>query len=239
MTEYNLSEAMCRTGQLIGEDNLEKLFGAHVAVFGLGGVGGYIVEALARSGVGHLTLVDHDRIGLSNLNRQIIATLPDIGRLKTDVTAERIKSIAPEIEVEKLPLFFLPENAKAFDFSKFDYIVDAVDTVSAKIALIECAAQANIPIISAMGAGNKLDPTAFEVADLCKTSVCPLAKVMRREMKQRGITHVKTVYSKEMPIKNAGDSPGSVAFVPSAAGLIIAGEVIKDLIGLGKRIIPH
>ena len=222
---------------MIGESALKKLSAARVAVFGVGGVGGYVVEALARSGVGALELVDKDVVSESNINRQIIALSSTVGKPKTEVAAERAKDINPNIEVVTHNTFFLPETAESFDFSKYDYVVDAIDTVSGKIALIERARAFDVPVISSMGAGNKLDATAFEVADIIKTSVCPLARVMRRELKKRGIEHVKVVYSKEEPIKTGitdeetGKSlPGSIAFVPSVVGLILAGEVIKDLI---------
>ena len=226
-----------RTALLLGEEGVEKLKKARVAVFGVGGVGGYVVEALARSGVGALDLIDKDTVSESNINRQIIALHSTVGRLKTEVAAERAKDINPDICVRTHNVFYLPETAETFDFSQYDYVVDAIDTVSGKIALIEQAKRANVPVISSMGAGNKLDPTAFEVADITKTSVCPLARVMRRELKKRGIEHVKVVYSKEEPLPSpltdaeSGKSiPGSVAFVPSVVGLILAGEVIKDLI---------
>ena len=206
-----------------------RLKTARVAVFGIGGVGGYVAEALARSGVGSLELIDSDTICLSNLNRQIIATLPDLGRYKVDVMKERILSINPDAKVEARRCFFLPETAAEFDFSRYTYVVDAVDTVSAKLQIIMQAKEAGVPVISSMGAGNKLDPARFQVADIYKTSVCPLAKVMRRELKKRGIKKLKVVYSREQPVvKNA--VPASVAFVPSVVGLIIAGEVIKDLV---------
>ncbi len=226
-----------RTALLLGNEGVEKLKRARVAVFGVGGVGGYVVEALARSGVGELHLVDKDAVSPSNINRQIIALHSTVGRLKTEVAAARAKDINPDIRVYCHNLFYLPETADEFDFSRFDYIVDAIDTVSGKIALIERAKAANIPVISSMGAGNKLDPTAFEVADISKTSVCPLARVMRRELKKRGIEHVKVVYSKEEPMQSGqideeSGKPvaGSIAFVPSVVGLILAGEVIKDLV---------
>jgi len=226
-----------RTALLLGEGGVEKLKKARVAVFGVGGVGGYVVEALARSGVGALDLIDKDTVSESNINRQIIALHSTVGRLKTEVAAERAKDINPDICVRTHNVFYLPETAETFDFSQYDYVVDAIDTVSGKIALIEQAKRAKVPVISSMGAGNKLDPTAFEVADITKTSVCPLARVMRRELKKRGIEHVKVVYSKEEPLPSpltdaeSGKSiPGSVAFVPSVVGLILAGEVIKDLI---------
>ena len=226
-----------RTALLLGQDGVEKLKKARVAVFGVGGVGGYVVEALARSGVGTLDLIDNDVVSLSNINRQIIALHSTIGRLKTEVAAERARDINPDIVIHTHNVFYLPETAAQFDFSAYDYVVDAIDTVSGKIALAQQAKAANVPIISAMGAGNKLDPTAFEVADVSKTTVCPLARVMRRELKKRGVEHVKVVYSKEEPKKketceNNGEKavPASISFVPPMAGLTIAGEVIKDLI---------
>lgn len=226
-----------RTALLLGQDGVEKLKKARVAVFGVGGVGGYVVEALARSGVGTLDLIDNDKVSLSNLNRQIIALHSTLGRQKTEVAAARAKDINPQISVNAYNVFYLPETAAQFDFSQYDYVVDAIDTVSGKIALVEQAKAANVPIISAMGAGNKLDPTAFEVADVSKTTVCPLARVMRRELKKRGIEHLKVVYSKEepLPAKTVDEEtgkpiPASVAFVPSVVGLIVASEVIKDLI---------
>ena len=218
-----------RTEALLGEQAMEKLKKARVAVFGIGGVGGYVVEALVRSGVGALDIVDSDKVCLSNLNRQIIATENSIGKYKVDVMKERILDINPEAVVNVHKCFYLPETKEEFDFSQYSYVVDAVDTVTAKIQLVMEAEEAGVPIISSMGAGNKLDPTAFQVADIYKTSVCPLAKVMRRELKKRGIKKLKVVYSKEQPVvKNA--VPASVAFVPSVVGLIIAGEVIKDLV---------
>lgn len=223
-------EIFSRTERLIGKAGLEKLKKSRVAVFGLGGVGGYVVEALARSGVGALDLFDNDRISESNVNRQIIALHSTIGKRKTEVAAARVKDINPEIKVQTHDVFFLPETADLFDFSLFDYVVDAIDTVSGKIALIEKAKAANVPVISSMGTGNKLNATAFEVADISKTSVCPLARVMRRELKKRGIEKVKVVYSKEEPKDVGGSVPASIAFVPPVAGLIMAGEVIKDLI---------
>ena len=188
-----------RTAFLLGEEGVEKLKKSRVAIFGIGGVGGYVAEALARSGVGALDLIDKDVVSVSNINRQIIALHSTVGRKKTEVMAERIKDINPEIQVTVHDVFYLPETASEFDFSKYDYVVDAIDTVSGKLALVEQAYQAKTPIISSMGAGNKLDPTAFEVADISKTSVCPLARVMRRELKKRGIEHLKVVYSKEEP----------------------------------------
>lgn len=244
-----MAEQLSRTERLIGKENIEKLASARVAVFGIGGVGGYTVEALVRSGIGYIELIDHDTVAKSNLNRQIIATRDTIGKDKVDVMKERILSINPNAEVVVHKCFFLPENKDDFDFSKYTYVVDAVDTVTAKLTIIEEAKKAGVPVISSMGTGNKLDPTKFEVADISKTSICPLAKVMRRELKKRGIFHVKVVYSKEEAItplteegasqcgeQNSEDAtgrkkiaPGSISFVPSVAGLIIAGEVIKDI----------
>lgn len=226
-----------RTELLIGEAGLQKLQNARVAVFGVGGVGGYVCEALARSGVGAIDLIDNDSVSLSNINRQIIALHSTVGRMKTEVMAERIKDINPNISVVIHNVFFLPENANDFDFSVYDYIVDAIDTVSGKIAIIEKAQREKIPVISSMGTGNKILTTHFEVADIAKTSVCPLARAMRRELKKRGVEHVKVVYSKEEPKeavafdeKTGKAIPASIAFVPPTAGLLIASEVIKDLI---------
>ena len=232
-----------RTELLLGRAALDKLRSCHVAVFGIGGVGGYTVEALARSGVEHFTLVDSDTVSVTNLNRQIIALQDTIGRYKVDVMAERIKNINTEAVVEVHRCFFLPENQDEFDFSKYDYVVDAVDTVAAKIAIIMKAKEAGVPVISSMGAGNKMNPAMFEVSDIYKTSVCPLARVMRQAMKKRNVKHLKVVYSKELPLKPALDMaeyaedgvqkrslPGSNAFTPSVAGLIIASEVVKDLV---------
>ncbi len=228
---------LSRTEVLLGQDGVEKLKNARVAVFGVGGVGGFVVEALARSGVGQIDVIDNDKVSLSNINRQIIALQSTVGKWKTDVIKDRILDINPNAVVRTHNVFYLPETADAFDFSVYDYVVDAIDTVSGKISIIERATACSTPVISAMGAGNKLDATAFEVADISKTSVCPLARVMRRELKKRGIEHVKVVYSKEtakestLTDKETGKSiPGSIAFVPSVMGLIIAGEVIKDLI---------
>ena len=228
-----------RTELLLGSEGMEKLKNSRVAVFGIGGVGGHAAEALARSGVGALDLIDSDVISLTNINRQIIATLDKVGQYKTDVMKERIALINPEAEVTAHRKFFLPENSEEFDFTRYDYVIDAVDTVSAKIELVMKAGAAGTPIICSMGAGNKLDPAAFEVADLYATSVCPLARVMRTELRKRGVKKLKVVYSKEPPItplpsdEECGKRtvPGSAAFVPSVAGLIIAGEVIKDLCG--------
>ena len=219
-----------RTKMLIGEEASQTLKSKRVAVFGVGGVGGYTVEALARSGVGTLDLIDKDVVDETNINRQIIALDSTVGKPKVEVAKERCLDINPEMTVNTHQVFYLPETADQFDFSEYDYVVDAIDTVTGKLQLIEAAKKANVPVISSMGAGNKLDPTQFEVADISETSVCPLAKVMRKELRARDIESLKVVYSKEMPIKVNGDSPGSVSFVPSVVGLIIASEVIKDLI---------
>ena len=228
-----------RTELLLGEEAVERLKNSRVAVFGVGGVGGYVAEALARTGVGTFDLIDKDTVSVSNINRQIIATHSTVGRVKVEVMKERILEINPEAEVHIHKCFFLPENASEFDFSKYSYVVDAVDTVTAKIELVMQAQKAGVPIISTMGAGNKLDPSKFEVTDIYKTSVCPLARVMRRELKKRDVKHLKVVYSTEKALEPKFDLsekegrravPGSVAFVPSAAGLIAAGEVINDLI---------
>ena len=218
-----------RTGLLLGDEGLGKLSSARVAVFGIGGVGGYVCEALVRSGVKTFDIIDRDKVSPSNINRQIIATHSTIGRLKVDVMKERMLSINPEASVNAYECFFIPENASSFPFGDYDYVVDAVDTVTAKIALVMECKERGVPIISSMGAGNKLDPTAFKVADIYDTKVCPLAKVMRKELKARGVDSLKVVYSEEKPIINTRP-PGSVAFVPSVVGLIIAGEVIKDII---------
>lgn len=242
-----------RTELLLGKENMENLSKARVAVFGIGGVGGYTVEALVRSGVGAIDLIDDDKVCLTNLNRQIIATRKTVGKYKVDVMKERILDINPDCKVEVHKCFYLPETKDEFDFSRYDYVVDAVDTVTAKVQLVMEAKEKQVPIISSMGAGNKLDPAAFEVADIYKTSVCPLAKVMRRELKKRGVDHLKVVYSREPAMTPVDDMaiscrehcicppgavhkctqrraiPGSIAFVPSVVGLIIAGEVIKDL----------
>lgn len=230
-----------RTALLLGEEAIVKLSRSRVAVFGIGGVGGYAVEALARSGVGAFELIDRDVVSESNLNRQIIATHKTIGRGKTEVMEERIHDINPDAQVTQHRCFYLPETADQFDFSQYDYIIDAVDTITAKIEIILRAQQAGVPVISSMGAGNKLDPSKFEVADIYKTSVDPLARVMRRELKKRGVRKLKVVYSKEEPIRPLGrieadpeagrkDVPGSAVFTPAAAGLLIASEVVKDLI---------
>lgn len=259
MRKY-MEKQFVRTELIFGRQAMDKLAACRVAVFGIGGVGGYVVEALARSGIGALDLIDHDTVCLSNINRQIIATLDTIGQYKVDAAMERIRSINPSCQVRTYKTFFLPETADQFDFSQYDYVVDAIDTVTGKILLAQKAREAGVKLISSMGAGNKVDPTAFEVTDIYKTSVCPLAKVMRRELKKRGIRKLKVVYSREPAIRplpladpeedadvrvqaddpageglqNQGGGrrravPGSNAFVPSAAGLIIAGEVIKDL----------
>lgn len=224
-----MEERFERTALLLGEAGLDRLQQKHVAVFGVGGVGGYAVEALARSGVGELTIVDRDEVTESNINRQIIATVKTIGRKKVDVMEERIADINPDCVVHKYSCFYLPETAAEFDFSEYDYVVDAVDTVTAKIELVLRAQEAGVPVISSMGAGNKLDPARFEVADIYDTSVCPLARVMRRELKKRGIKKLKVVYSKEEPLAKRKAVPGSIAFVPSAAGLILAGVVVREL----------
>lgn len=210
---------------------------SRVAVFGIGGVGGYVAEALARSGIGEIDLIDSDKVSISNMNRQIVALHSTVGKYKTEVMADRIKDINPNAKVNVYNIFYLPETEKEFDFSCYDYIVDAVDTVSAKLSIVERAYALDVPVISSMGAGNKLDPTAFEVEDIYKTSVCPLAKVMRRELKKRGVEKLKVVYSKEEPklselidAETGKRAPASISFVPSVVGLIIASEVVKDLI---------
>ena len=234
-----------RTQLLLGEDAMKKLGNSRVAVFGIGGVGGYVCEALVRSGVGHFDLIDDDKVCLTNLNRQIIATRKTVGKYKAEVMKERMLDINPDVEVTVHKCFFLPENADEFPFEEYDYVVDAVDTVTAKIELVMKCKEKNVPIISSMGAGNKLDASAFKVSDIYKTKVCPLAKVMRHELKKRGVKKLKVVYSEELPLTPVNDgtnvcekedstivkraTPGSVAFVPSVAGLIIAGEVVKDL----------
>lgn len=238
-----MQDEFSRTQLLIGEKGTDKLANSKVAVFGIGGVGGYVVEALIRSGLGAIDIIDNDKVCLSNINRQIYATVKTLGKYKVDVAKERILEINPNVTVNTYKTFYTPQNADEFDFSGYDYIVDAIDTVAGKISLIEKAKANNIPIISAMGAGNKMEPTKFEVADISKTSVCPLARVIRTELKKRKIKNVKVVYSKEPPIKPQNSDclretdsfkrqiPGSNSFVPPVAGFIIAGEVIKDLIG--------
>ena len=234
-----------RTQFLLGSDAMVKLKNARVAVFGLGGVGGYVAEALARSGVGGLDLVDHDTISLTNINRQILATRETVGMPKAEAAVRRVKSINPDCDARAVQTFYLPETADQFDFTRYDYIVDAIDTVTGKLMLVQAAKAAGTPIISSMGTGNKLDPTAFRVADIHETSVCPLARIIRKECRKRGIDKLKVVYSTEDPIKlelppddpawaelpeGRNALPGSVCFVPAAAGMIIAGEVVKDLI---------
>lgn len=248
-----------RTQLLLGESAMQELANKRVAVFGIGGVGGYACEALVRSGIGAFDLIDDDKVCLTNLNRQIIATRKTVGKYKTEVMKERMLEINPNVDVRIHNCFFLPENADKFPFNEYDYIIDAVDTVTAKISIIMKANELGIPVISSMGAGNKLDPTAFMVADIYKTRVCPLAKVMRRELKKRGVKKLKVVYSEEQPTRpiedmsiscrtncicppgeehkctERRDIPGSVAFVPSVVGLIIAGEVIKDIAGVNTK----
>ncbi len=229
-----------RTELLLGEEALKKLACSHVAVFGLGGVGSYAVEALARSGVGKLDLIDHDTISMTNINRQLLATHDTVGQYKAVVAAQRVKQINPDAIVTAHTVFYTPETQNQFDFAQYDYIIDAIDTVTGKLALVINAQAVGTRIISSMGTGNKLDPTAFRVADISKTSFCPLARIMRKELRRRGIEHLKVVYSEEEPLTPAENLqeeapgrrqlPGSVAFVPSVAGLIIGGEVIKDLI---------
>lgn len=246
-----------RTQLLFGAEGMERLYQARVAVFGIGGVGGYTVEALARSGIGTLDLIDDDRVCLTNLNRQIFATRKTVGNYKVDVARERILEINPNAVVHTYKTFYAPQTAEQFDFSQYDYVVDAIDTVTGKLELVEQAQKAGVPIISSMGAGNKMDPAAFEVADIYETSVCPLARIMRRELKKRGVKKLKVVYSKEPAMTPIDDMtiscrthcicppgtarkctqrrqvPGSNAFVPSVVGLIIAGEVVKDLSRFG------
>lgn len=224
-----------RSEALLGADALNTLKSSHIAVFGVGGVGSYTVEALVRGGIGRLSVFDGDTVSETNINRQLVATTKTIGEDKVAVAKQHATEVNPDIQVTAEKIFFSAENADSIDFSQFDYVVDAIDTVSSKLLLIEKSKTAGVPVISCMGAGNKLDPTRFEVTDISKTSVCPLAKVMRYELKKRGISKVKVVFSKEEPIKhglseNGRPLPGSVSFVPSVAGLIIAGEVIKDLI---------
>jgi len=224
-----------RTALLLGKASVEKLARKRVAVFGVGGVGGFVCEGLVRAGIGAIDIVDKDIVAISNINRQLIALHSTVGKNKVDVLEERLKDINKDLIIKKYKCFFLPETSDTFDFREYDYVVDAIDTVTGKIELILKANEAGVPIISAMGAGNKLDPTAFQVSDIYKTSVCPLARVMRRELKKRGVEKLKVVYSKEEPIKpqfEEGEEvvPGSVSFVPPALGLIIAGEIVKDLI---------
>ena len=248
-----MQDQFSRTRLLFGPEGMEKLKNSHVAVFGIGGVGGYAVEALARSGIGALDLVDDDKVCLTNVNRQLYATRSTVGRYKVEVAEERIRDINPDCRVRIWKTFFMPDTQDQFDFSEYDYVVDAIDTVKGKLALVEAAKAAGTPIISCMGAGNKTDPTAFRVADIYKTSICPLARVMRTECRKRRIRHLKVVYSTELPVRPLEDPaiscrdhcicppdtrkctvrrdiPGSTAFVPSVAGLILAGEVVKDLL---------
>ena len=234
-----------RTELLIGPEAMEKLHRSRVAVFGVGGVGGYVVEALARSGVGTLDLIDNDVVTLTNLNRQIIATHATLGMQKVDAAAARVRDICPDIQVNRHNCFFLPENADSFDFTQYDYVVDAVDTVSAKAEIVLRAQAAGVPVISSMGTGNKLDPSRFRVADISATKVCPLARAMRNLLRRKGVKHLKVVYSEEEALKPLGEAedapqgkratPGSTAFVPAAAGLILAGEVVRDLIAEVKQ----
>lgn len=240
-----MADQYSRTRLLLGRDGMEKLRNARVILFGLGGVGGYTAEALARAGVGHLDIVDDDTVSLTNLNRQILATHATLGMHKVDVAEKRIHDIDPTIEVRSYKIFYLPETADQFDFSQYDYVIDAIDTVTGKLSLIAQAKEAGVPVISCMGTGNKLDPTGFRVADISKTSGCALSRIMRKECAKRGIKGVKVVYSEELPLtpcEDPGDpmepqregssrrsTPGSTAFVPGTAGLIMAGEVIKDL----------
>lgn len=235
-------EKFLRTEMLLGKEAVDKLKNSRVAIFGIGGVGGYALEALVRAGVGEIDLIDSDCVAISNINRQILATTKTVGEKKVDVAEARAKEINPDVKINKFPIFYLPENANTFDFEKYDYIIDAIDTVAGKMELVKRANEVGTPIICSMGTGNKLDPAAFEVADIYKTSVCPLAKVMRSLCKKAGIRHLKVVYSKELPISpheiegaeqkgNAGrTSPASCSFVPPVAGFILAGEVVKDLI---------
>ncbi len=247
MDETNSAPALLdftgRTERIFGREGMERLAGSRVAVFGLGGVGGYVVEALARSGGGALDLIDSDTVSLSNLNRQLLATRETLGRYKAEVAAERVRAINPLCRVRAYRVFYLPETAGQFDFRQYDYVVDAIDTVTGKLMLIEAARAACVPIICSMGTGNKTEPNAFLVADLYETSVCPLARILRRECRRRGIEHVKVVYSREKPLRTYApsdgeappegrrDIPGSTAFVPASAGFLLAAEVVKDLIG--------
>ena len=239
-------DAYSRTRLLLGQDGMEKLKNAHIAVFGLGGVGGYVVEALARCGVGTLELIDHDTVSLSNINRQILATRETVGMEKSEAARLRVQAIDPEIKVITRHQFFGPDTKAEFDFSQYTYVVDAIDTVTGKLALVQAAREENVPILCCLGTGNKLDPTAFRIGDIYETSVCPLARIMRKECRRRGIEKLKVLYSLEEPIKPDIDPedpilqempegrnalPGSVSFVPAAAGLIIAGQVIRDIVG--------
>ena len=240
-----MSEQFVRSEILFGAEAMQRLHDARVAVFGVGGVGGYVVEALARSGVGSLDLIDSDTVSVSNLNRQILATHSTVGMLKVDAARNRVLDINPDCRVKTWPVFYTPETADTFDFTQYDYIVDAIDTVTGKLALVERAKAAGTPIICCMGTGNKLDASAFQVADISKTTMCPLARVMRKELMKRGIRHLKVVYSQEEALTPTGweeeaaalgkrQIPGSVAFVPGAAGLLLAGEVVRDLAGFPR-----
>ena len=234
-----MPEQFARTELILGQEAMDRLRRSRVAVFGIGGVGGYVVEALARSGVGSLDIIDHDKVSMTNINRQIIASTNTVGRDKVDVMKERILSINPDAVVNVSKSFFLPETADLFDFGKYTYVVDAIDTVTAKLELVLRVGDAGVPVISCMGTGNKLEPAMLEIADIYQTSVCPLAKVMRRELRKRNVEKLKVLYSKEEPVKNylsiqGRAVPGSVSFVPSVAGLIIASEVIKEIAGIGK-----
>lgn len=238
-----MKEQFSRTQILLGDTAMDKLYNARVAIFGIGGVGGYTAEALARSGIGQLDLVDSDSVSVTNINRQLFATHSTVGKPKVDIAKARLLDINPELIVRTHPVFYTPETADQFDFTQYDYIVDAIDTVTGKLCLAERAFAAGIPIISCMGAGNKLDGTAFQVADISKTTICPLARVMRKELKKRGISHMKVVYSTEEALKPVGSEeeaaaigkrqiPGSTSYIPGIAGLLLAGEVIKDLSGV-------
>ncbi len=226
-----MSDRYSRTEMIIGKEAVEKIKAASVIVFGIGGVGSYVVEGLARSGIGRLVLVDNDVVDITNINRQLPALHSTVGQSKAKVMADRVKDINPDCDVEDIECFFMPDTADRFDFTEFDYVVDAIDTVTGKLALIEKAYSEGVPVISSMGTGNKLDPSQFKITTIEKTKVCPLAKVMRKELKNRGIKGVKVLYSEEEPIKHEGGStPGSISFVPSVAGLMIAGEVVRDII---------
>lgn len=235
-----------RSELLLGKENMEKLKNSKVAIFGLGGVGSYVCEALARIGIGYFDLIDNDTVSITNINRQLIATIDTVGKYKCDVMEERILSINPDAKINKYKCFYLPENSNIFDFKKYDYVIDAIDTVTAKIDIIVKCKELNVPIISSMGTGNKINPMMLEVTDIYKTSVCPLAKVLRYELKRRNVKSLKVLYSKENPIKINNEEikneenikkniPGSISFVPSVAGLIIASEVIKDITGISNK----
>lgn len=226
-----IEDAHSRTRQLLGREAMEKLADSHVAVFGLGGVGGYAAEGLARSGIGALDLIDYDRLMPSNLNRQILALHSTLGTYKVDAAEKRIKDIAPDLRVKKWKLFYLPDTENQIDFCKYDYVVDAIDNITGKLLIIRNAQKAGVPVISSMGTGNKLDASALQVADLYETSVCPLARVMRRECRKRDIKKLKVVYSTEKPLAGGTRTPASIAFVPAAAGMILAGQVVRDLTG--------